>query len=520
MNTYNVDIEAIRNLEYPNLKGCTYLDHGGTTIPAKSLSEATCVDLIRNLYGNPHSDSAPSRLSTARVGEIREQALRFFHADPDKYDLIFTANATSAIRLVGECLQDYAYATTESRTIALLGREKSESFRFGYYRDAHTSLVGLREFGDGKHTCLASTEEVEQWMVSDPSLNQPTLFAYPGQSNMTGRRLPLTWPKQLRNSRRNAYTILDAAALSMCSQLEIDRDEPDFTAVSFYKIFGMPDIGALIIRKDSAHMLQKRRYFGGGTVQMVIVLDATWHAKKIEDTVHDQLEEGTLPFHSIIALGHALDIHKRLFSSMAQISSHTSWLGQYAYNSMTSMRYTNGAPVFTIYKDEAAIYGDVKTQGATIAFNVLRPDSSLIPYTEVEAAADKKKIYVRSGAMCNAGGIATYLKWPAQDLRRAYKNGHRCNRPVAMVEGRATGVVRISLGAMSTKEDIDVFIKFVRRVYVNGAGALKGDVRSERNASLTEKSGKGFAKQEKCVSNEAGKGWRWLRRLVGLCMKG
>ena len=210
---------------------------------------------------------------------------------------------------------------------------------------------------------------------------------------MTGRRLPLTWPKLLRKSRPNAYTLLDAAALSSCTQLELDRDAPDFTAVSFYKIFGMPDIGALIIRKASAHVLQKRRYFGGGTVGMVITLDATWHAKKIEASIHDQLEEGTLPFHSIIALGHAINIHRRLFTSMSQISSHTSWLGHYAYTSMVSMRHDNGAPVFQIYKEKGAVYGDSKTQGATISFNVLRDNGSLVSYAEVEEKADRQNIY-------------------------------------------------------------------------------------------------------------------------------
>lgn len=362
-------------------------------------------------------------------------------------------------------------------------------------------------------------------MTSDQNLNQPTLFAYPGQSNMTGRRLPLTWSKQLRNSRHNAYTLLDAAALSTCSQLELDRDEPDFTAVSFYKIFGVPDIGGLIIRKDSAHMLQKRRYFGGGTVEMVIVLDATWHAKKIEGAIHNQLEEGTLPFYSIIALGHALNIHKRLFISMSQISSHTGWLGQHAYTSILSMRHDNGASVVISYKDEEAIYGDAKTQGATIAFNIMRQDQSLVPYTDVETAADKENIYVRSGGLYNAGGIATYLKWPEQHLIKAYAMGHRCNKAISLVQGQATGVVRISMGAMSTKGDVAAFIEFVRRRYVEGGVEKEDDVGFEKEvgngvASLSEKSGHDFGGGKGGVVGKGGKGRKWFWKLVELCMKG
>lgn len=39
---------------------------------------------------------------------------------------------------------------------------------------------------------------------------------------------------------------------------------PDFTALSFYKIFGFPDLGALIVRKSTVSVLERRKFFGGG----------------------------------------------------------------------------------------------------------------------------------------------------------------------------------------------------------------------------------------------------------------
>ena len=68
-------------------------------------------DLIKNLYGNPHSASSPSALAGHRVDAIRERALRFFNADPDEFDLVFVANATAAIKMVVECVRDYAAAS-------------------------------------------------------------------------------------------------------------------------------------------------------------------------------------------------------------------------------------------------------------------------------------------------------------------------------------------------------------------------------------------------------------------------
>jgi molybdenum cofactor sulfurtransferase len=106
-------------------------------------------------------------------------------------------------------------------------------------------------------------------------------------------------------------------------------------------------------------------------------------------------------------------------------------------------------------------------QGATIAFNVQRPDGSLVGFEEVEEAADERQIYVRSGSLCNPGGVATYLEWSPAEMRAAYAGGHRCANPKQIVFGKATGVVRVSLGAMSVSADVTTFLDFLEEVYVD-----------------------------------------------------
>jgi molybdenum cofactor sulfurtransferase len=166
--------------------------------------------------------------------------------------------------------------------------------------------------------------EVEDWIARPSSTRNQSpklgLFAYPGQSNMTGRCLPLSWQGKLRRSKKpcheDTYTLLDAAALVTTYPLNgVFRGPdaaPDFTALSFYKIFGFPDLGGLIVRKASGKILNfGRRYFGGGTVSMVTVLGSKpWF--KSREVLHESLEDGTLPFH-IIALSTAIDTHERLY---------------------------------------------------------------------------------------------------------------------------------------------------------------------------------------------------------------
>ncbi|KAK4636128.1 Molybdenum cofactor sulfurase [Fulvia fulva] len=455
------DVEDFRDREYPQLKGKTYLDHGGTTLYAKSMIEEFSADMISNLYGNPHSASTPSAIAGHRVDEIRERALRFFNADPEEFDLVFVANATAAIKLVIDCFKDHAAAS-------------NTPVWYGYHRDAHTSLVGVRE-STKMHRCFTSDEEVDIWINSGglggPRARQLGLFAYPGQSNMTGRRLPLSWPSRIRKSFHKAatYTLLDAAALASTAPLDLadPATAPDFVALSFYKIFGFPNIGALIVRKESAHVLESRKYFGGGTVEMIISINDTWHAKK-DTSIHDRLEDGTLPFHSIFALDHAMNAHERLYgpNPMKFISMHTAQLGRQLYDGIAGLKHANGAPLCRIYKDEAAVYGDPSMQGSTIAFNVQKSDGTLVGFEDVEEAADERNIYVRSGSLCNPGGVATYLGWSPAEMKAAYAAGHRCTNPTQVMLGKPTGVVRVSLGAMSTAGDVNILLHFLDEVYV------------------------------------------------------
>ncbi|KAK4958209.1 hypothetical protein LTR10_004635 [Elasticomyces elasticus] len=462
------DVEEFRDREYPQLKGKTYMDHGGTTLYAKSLVEEFSADLISNLYGNPHSASTPSALAGHRVDTIRDRALRFFNADPEHFDLVFVANATAAIKLVIDCFKDHAAAS-------------NTPVWYGYHKDAHTSLVGVRE-STKMHRCFATDEEVDIWINSGglggPRARQLGLFAYPGQSNMTGRRLPMNWCGRIRKSMHKAatYTLLDAAALASTAPLDLSdpATAPDFTALSFYKIFGFPNIGALIVRKDSAHVLDSRKYFGGGTVDMIIAVNDTWHAKK-ETSLHDRLEDGTLPFHSIFALDHAMNVHERLYgpNPMKFISHHTAQLGKQLYDSLSNLKHSNGMPLCRIYKDDSAIYGDPSVQGATVAFNAQHANGNLIPYEDVEEAADDQGIFVRSGSLCNPGGMATYLNWSPAEMKAAYAAGHRCSNPTQIMLGKPTGVVRVSLGAMSVASDVHTLIRFLDDAYCNGANQVR-----------------------------------------------
>lgn len=423
-----------------------------------------------NLLGNPHSNSPSSMLSTGVAESTRLQALAFFNADPEHFDLIFTANATAAIKLVMDCLSDHS--------------QRAASW-YSYHADSHTSLVGVREAAGGSSRCFMSDEEVEDWIhvrqsqesrehnLQDPSAHEGIrLFAYPAQSNMNGRRLPLSWSGSIRSSNTpssQVFTLLDAAAYVTTAQLDLsDPDNaPDFTALSFYKIFGFPDLGALIVRKASGHILGERRYFGGGTVDMVINRTDTgtntgaWHAKK-STSLHEMLEDGTPAFHSILALSLALTAHRRIFSSMDNISRHTCNLIATLHQEMSALSHTNGLPLCKIYESSPSRYGNSKLQGPTIAFNIRNSRGDWIGKSDFERLAILNNIQLRTGGVCNPGGIASVLGMSPKEMRENFDEGLRCGNELDEIKGKPTGIIRVSLGAMSSMKDIEYFMAFLQ----------------------------------------------------------
>jgi molybdenum cofactor sulfurtransferase len=425
----------------------TYLDHAGTTLYAKSLIENFSRDLTANLFGNPHSASASSQLTSSRIEDIRLQALRFFNADPDVYDLVFVPNATAGIKLVADALRDYKTGG-------------HRGFWYGYHVDAHTSLVGVRELALGSR-CFADEEVLQQWVANPDSEDDAVkLFGYPAQSNMNGRRLPLRWCEQIRARGPNTFTLLDAASFVSTAPLDLSDPCvcPDFTVVSFYKIFGFPDLGALIVRKESGHIFQHRRFFGGGTVDMVTV-DHQWHAKKT--SIHEQLEDGTLPFHNIIALDSALRVHKRLYGSISNVSAHTSFLAQQLFTRLSAIKHANGMPVCHFYTSPGCSYDDPASQGPILALNILDGNGSWLGKSEIEKLASVQAIHIRSGTLCNPGGTASLLALTPAEMEANYTAGQRCGDENDIMQGKPTGALRLSLGAMNSSRDIDRFVAFI-----------------------------------------------------------
>jgi molybdenum cofactor sulfurtransferase len=421
--------------------------------------EKYMADMMSNLYGNPHSASTSSQLSTTRIENTRLSVLKFFKADPEHFDVVFVANATAGVKLVMDAF-----------------RSQPKGFAYGYHQDSHTSLVGVRETATSSR-CL-DDKSVERWLVGAEDLvtkspgSDVRLFTFPAQSNLDGRRLPQSWLERVRKlahePESTTYTLLDASALVSTSQLDLSDSSKaaDFTVLSFYKVFGFPDLGALIVRKDAGAILQQRKYFGGGTVDVVVCLKEQWHAPKGQ-SLHETLEDGTLPFHNIIALDTAIDVHRSLYGSMDRIASHTAYLARKLFEGLKTLKHANDEPVCVMYSQGYDAEKCSQAQGPTIAFNVKNSFGAWVTNIEFERLASIRNFHIRTGGLCNPGGVASALELQPWEMRRNFSAGLRCGGETDIYAGKITGAIRVSLGAISTVGDVDAFLSFMDEFFVD-----------------------------------------------------
>ena len=281
---------------------------------AKSQMESYHEDLMKNIYGNPHSGCLSSEHTSYMIDDVRQEILSYFNTISDEYHVLFTCNATHGVKLVAE---NFEFQSTHN--------SMSPGTCFVYLQDNHTSVVGIRAVAlekgvnvrvlnyqeSSKETLSLSCEKISNLnnvnhtsnicingdvMGDLPSNN---LFAFPAMSNFSGHKYPLEWISSVQNNGLFSdefsgkwFVLLDAASFVSTSQLDLNAYNPDFVPISFYKMFGFPTgLGVLLVSARGAKALRKT-YFGGGSVS-AYSSDTDFHA--FRPSLHERY------VHSILA---------------------------------------------------------------------------------------------------------------------------------------------------------------------------------------------------------------------------
>ena len=423
----------IRRRDFSRLDdtGEVYLDYTGSALAPASCLARPDADAI---FGNPHSAHRASRRSTTVIDEARAAVLDHFGVDASTHDVCFTANATAALKLVGE-----SYPFSHERGLVLSA-------------DNHNSVNGIREFARRAGAAIHVLPIDPSLRLEDPDCHlrargrHAGLLAFPAQSNFSGIRHPLALVDLAHEAGLNV--LLDAASYVPTHPLDLAACPADFIAVSFYKMFGSPTgVGALIARHAALDRLA-RPWFAGGTVEFVSIAHDRHGARR----GHERFEDGTPNFLALAQIPAGL----RWMASIGidDIAAHVHEMTTALVDALSSVRHANGLRA-------VAIYGalDDRARGGTVAFNLVDDSGRVMPYDVVENGLSDQGIFVRGGCFCNPGASEAAFQFdPARTSRclATIEDDFSIPRFAACLgPGAVVGALRASVGVPTNASDID-----------------------------------------------------------------
>jgi molybdenum cofactor sulfurtransferase len=440
-------LDTLRATEYARLDahGHVYLDYTGGGLYAESQVRAH-MDLLReNTFGNPHSSNPTSMESTLHVEQTRAAVLAFFNADPAEYEVIFTTNASGALKLVGE---SYPFAPGGHYLLTF---------------DNHNSVNGIREFAAVSGATVTYTPVLPPDMRLDAEtlaarLDEANpdgydLFAYPAQSNFSGVQHALDWIP--RAQAKGWDVLLDAAAFVPSNTLDLGVWHPDFVPLSFYKMFGYPTgVGCLLARKEALAKL-RRPWFAGGTITVASVSGSKYYFQDGPEA----FEDGTLNYLALPAVTIGLRYLQQIGMETihTRVMSLTGWL----LRELTALAHSSGVPLVRVYGP-----ADNEMRGGTVTLNFYDRDGHFIDHRLVEQRANAAHISLRTGCFCNPGDGELALGITADELTSCFVRHDRLTLDEfrRCIDDKSTGAVRISVGLATTFADVYRCVAFARTI--------------------------------------------------------
>lgn len=434
-------IDELRSVDFKRLdeQQHTYLDFTGGQLFGQSQLIKHQEFLSGTILGNPHSINPSSALAETHIKATRQKVLDYFNAQDD-YVCIFTANASTAIKIVGEC---YPFASDGQLLMTF---------------DNHNSVNGIREYARIKDCPFQYSSLDEHLRINGPELEQKLihsqgenkLFAFPAQSNVSGVKHDLDWIEEAQSLGWDV--LLDAAAFVPSDRLDLLMHQPEFIAVSFYKIFGYPTgLGALLVKKSAFEKLKKPS-FSGGTITIVSVQGDGHYLEKEAA----RFEEGTVNYLEIPAIKSGLEYIEAI--GLSQIKTRVACLTEFLLSELSRLRHKNGKRLLEIYGPKNG-----ENRGGTLAMNFYDSFGRLHDFIKIEQAAFEKNISLRTGCFCNPGIDETNHQLKTEKLRAYFKQeGAKDYFNLIEFMGQKRGAVRVSIGYISNFKDMRVFLDFCR----------------------------------------------------------
>jgi molybdenum cofactor sulfurtransferase len=287
------------------------------------------------------------------------------------------------------------------------------------------------------------------------------LFAFPFEDNFAGTKPGTPYLKELvaDTELREKWAIIgDVAAFLPTNPLNLTEYPIDAAVLSFYKIIGYPNTGALIIRNDFAKRLKKRSY--SSTSSEGSLLHGNHY--KLHEELPWRLEDDEVPFQMNLAVRYGLRFLKKI--GMKNIQAHVWNLTKKLAVALKGMKHSTGLAVAKVYGNHEK--NDSDLQGGIVAFNLRRTNGSFFGYSLVVTEASGADFHLRGGCHCNPGACFANMRIDEETVKMYFDKKTTCGDNNDIVNGVPLGSVRASFGWASTERDVELFIQWIRDNFV------------------------------------------------------
>jgi len=399
-----IDIQKIRK-DFPILnqkiynRPLVYFDNAATTQRPQQVIDAlnrTYTEYYGNIHRGAHfmADKA-----TAAYEETREKVKNLINAE-SREQIIFTKGTTESINLAAFSFGE-AFVQEGDEIIVSEMEHHSNIVPWQLMAGRKGAKIVMLPIDDDGRLQIEKLDEL--------ITPKTKLIAVAHVSNVLGTINPVATIAEIAHS-KGVRILVDGAQAAPHLQLDIQKMDVDFYALSAHKMYGPNGVGGLYGKKE---LLEKMPpYQGGGEMISEVKFSGTTY-----NELPYKFEAGTPNISDVIAFGAAIDY--MLSVGLENLAAWEHELLEYATSKLLAI-------------PGLLIYGTQALKSGVISFNV-----EGIHFFDLGTMLDKFGIAVRTG--------------------------HHCADPL-MAHFNIQGTVRASFAVYNTKEEIDVFVEALKKV--------------------------------------------------------
>ena len=362
-----MDIKSIKK-EFPifsqkiNGKPLVYLDSANSSQKPKSV-----IDKISNFYETEFSNVGRSVhtlavKATNRFEATRDKVQKYLNAK-HREEVIFTKSATESINLVASSFGKKHIHKGDEILITEL-EHHSNYVPWHYLRSEKGAII--------KFAPVNEDGDVEINSIKKLITDKTKIIAITHISNVTGAILPITKIVDLAKE-KNIPVLIDGTQGAPHCDIDMQKIDCDFYAISCHKMYGPNGLGILYMKKKWVDDLPPYQG-GGGMINEVKKEDITFAEK------NTKFEAGTMQTAEVVSFSESLNFIEKL--GINNIASHENEILEYG---LEKLRKNNSIKII----------GNPKSRGSVLCFTL----KDIHPH-DIATILDEDGVAIRAGHHC------------------------------------------------------------------------------------------------------------------------